>query len=458
MKVVPFYHLRLSVTDFRLLTAQLWGSVWGSSFSQLNYQPWICHRNLYQSWHVTGAPCASRKRDEQSATRHPFSFKIKSFLKIYEQRRALSSHLHEQRASKTNETPQSPRKELPSQEEHRRSHIAKGFSHLMDNMQSNIFIAGQRLNDLTGYSGIETLKKDIEDQGKPPPRPAQTTLTHRTLPEQLVQSTRSALQDAKNLYTAAISQRSASQREVNELLQRKHAWSAQDLERFTSLYRSDHTNEQTEATTRERVTVAERECEDATAKLGSSILARYHEEQIWSDKIRRMSTWGTWGLMGVNVLLFLVFQIGVEPWRRKRLVKGFEDKVMEALEREGAATNAATEVALAALQNSQAASHHRWSEELKSPAPTDIAGEIIPPEVYETLPFVSTTTPHNNPFTLQETVNDTLAIYANNIRNLFSDKVVTVRKVDLTIATIEGTMLGIALTSIVATLLRNLRS
>lgn len=47
-----------------------------------------------------------------------------------------------------------------------------------------------------------------------------------------------------------------------------------------------------------------------------------------------MSTWGTWGLMGVNVLLFLIFQIGVEPWRRKRLVKGFEEKVMEALEKE----------------------------------------------------------------------------------------------------------------------------
>jgi len=35
----------------------------------------------------------------------------------------------------------------------------------MDHLQSNIFIAGQRLNDLTGYSGIEALKKDIEEQG-----------------------------------------------------------------------------------------------------------------------------------------------------------------------------------------------------------------------------------------------------------------------------------------------------
>lgn len=53
-----------------------------------------------------------------------------------------------------------------------------------------------------------------------------------------------------------------------------------------------------------------------------------------------MSTWGTWGLMGVNVLLFLIFQILVEPWRRRRLVKGFEEKVKEAIETEAAANRA----------------------------------------------------------------------------------------------------------------------
>ena len=57
--------------------------------------------------------------------------------------------------------------ELPSHRESRRSHISKKFSHVMDNLQSNIFIAGQRLNDLTGYSGIEALKKEIEGQGRP---------------------------------------------------------------------------------------------------------------------------------------------------------------------------------------------------------------------------------------------------------------------------------------------------
>lgn len=61
------------------------------------------------------------------------------------------------------------------------------------------------------------------------------------------------------------------------------------------------------------------------------LINRYHEEQIWSDKIRRASTWGTFALMGINVMLFVVVQIGLEPWRRKRLVRGFEEKVKEAV-------------------------------------------------------------------------------------------------------------------------------
>jgi She9 / Mdm33 family len=35
--------------------------------------------------------------------------------------------------------------------------------------------------------------------------------------------------------------------------------------------------------------------------------------------------------MGVNVMLFVLVQVGLEPWRRKRLVRGFEEKVKEAV-------------------------------------------------------------------------------------------------------------------------------
>jgi sensitive to high expression protein 9 len=57
---------------------------------------------------------------------------------------------------------------LPSQLEQRRSEASKRFSKAMDDLQTAVFTAGQKLNVLTGYSDIESLKKNIEAQGIPP--------------------------------------------------------------------------------------------------------------------------------------------------------------------------------------------------------------------------------------------------------------------------------------------------
>ncbi|KAL2402598.1 Sensitive to high expression protein 9-like protein, mitochondrial [Exophiala dermatitidis] len=234
------------------------------------------------------------------------------------------------------------REKLPSDLSARYSHLRTRFTHFMDNFQTHIFTASRRLNDLTGYSGIEALKNEIERQ------------------EAVVQECRQAVKQAREKYTQAIATRSTTQREVNDLLHRKHTWSPTDLERFTSLYRSDHANEQAEAAAAKEVADAEARYEEASTRLARAILARYHEEQIWSDKIRQMSTWGTWGLMGLNVLLFVVFQIAIEPWRRKRLVKGFEEKVELALketidEINGGQVAQAVPLAAAAAQPTQAA-------------------------------------------------------------------------------------------------------
>ncbi|PQE28798.1 hypothetical protein CJF32_00003997 [Rutstroemia sp. NJR-2017a WRK4] len=208
--------------------------------------------------------------------------------------------------------------DLPSSYDSRRHEMTKRFSHLMDHLQGNIFLASQRINDLTGYSGIEALKDRISAL------------------ESRVAAAQEAVRSSRQQYKTTVADRASTQREVTTLLARKDTWTPSDLERFTMLYRMDHSNEQAVQEAAQRLAEAEREAEVAAGKLSSSILSRYHEEQIWSDKIRRMSTWGTWGLMGVNVLLFFVFQFGFEPWRRRRLVAGFEEKVKEALEKEKA--------------------------------------------------------------------------------------------------------------------------
>ncbi|KAF7626568.1 putative mitochondrion biogenesis protein [Aspergillus flavus] len=368
----------------------------------------------------------------------------------------VAEQVQQQEAKDDVKTQETESKGLPSYLENRRSQVSKQFTTMMDNLQSNIFVAGQRLNDLTGYSSIEALKKDIHTQ------------------EERLRAARLRVREAKDAYAAAINNRSTSQREVNELLQRKHAWSASDLERFTHLYRNDHTNEVAENEAQEALSAAERESEEAAAQLNKSILSRYHEEQVWSDKIRRMSTWGTWGLMGVNVLLFLIFQIAVEPWRRKRLVKGFEEKVIEAIEKEKAMhhveilapVNAAQEIPAAPSADSSAP----VVAAAPSPAAEETASNAISTEVLDVpdsaTPAPDTTTTPNS----QNSLNDLLESaklqlsrfppptsvesWRQYISDLFSDRNLVITQRDLSSLALQSAAAGAAIMGLVIALIR----
>lgn len=97
---------------------------------------------------------------------YPTTIRIGSWIQL-SVRYASSASTTSETSGAANDAKAGTKIELPSQEESRRSPVSRRFSHIMDNVQSNIFIAGQRLNDLTGYSGIEALKKEIEGLGKP---------------------------------------------------------------------------------------------------------------------------------------------------------------------------------------------------------------------------------------------------------------------------------------------------
>lgn len=199
----------------------------------------------------------------------------------------------------------------------------------------------------------------------------------------------------------------------------------------------------------------EKESEEAAAKLSATILARYHEEQIWSDKIRRMSTWGTWGLMGVNVLLFFVFQIGVEPWRRKRLVKGFEEKVAQALERGGTTQTIGKPKAEENVAEVTAAD----TVSVVEPATEETAAEAEQASVNDglsaSLDATILTEPDEVPqqsTTLER--GSTLESVRNKFHDMFSDRQIVLRRVDLTTATLEGAAAGVAFVGVLVLLLR----
>lgn len=335
--------------------------------------------------------------------------------------------------------------ELPSATELRRSHLSKRLTHLMDNLQGSLFLASQHINDLTGYTGIEALKRAITTQ------------------ESALSASQDEVRVSRQNYKQLVADRAASQREVTTLLARKDTWTPIDLERFTSLYRSDHGNEHAVQEAAQRLADAEREAEKAASRLNSSILARYHEEQIWSDKIRRMSTWGTWGLMGVNVLLFLVFQFGFEPWRRERLTRGFEDKVRKALEKEREmariedAKVVFDDVAVEGVV--QAAVHDIAPPPATEPTPEVVEAieEVTDEEVLEaekeaeseaeaeaeaeSTAFRPISARWDQPATWREGLVEPCV---ERVQDLFSERKIEVRKQDVTMAALEGLATGAA--------------
>ncbi|KAG5461668.1 MAG: Mdm33 family-domain-containing protein, partial [Olpidium bornovanus] len=90
------------------------------------------------------------------------------------------------------------------------------------------------------------------------------------------------------------------------------------------LYRREHGDEQSEKVAAEEHRAAEQAVERAREAYVEAIRERYHEEQSWSDRVRGAATYGTWALMGVNVLLFLLVQTVFEPRKRDKLVARFE--------------------------------------------------------------------------------------------------------------------------------------
>lgn len=169
--------------------------------------------------------------------------------------------------------------------------------------------------------------------------------------------TRDQVQVAKKRYELAIATRSSTQRSINELLQRKHLWTGEDVTQFTELYRLEHEHAKEEDHAKEHYHHKEKQMDREYMALARSIMERYHDEQLWSDKIRSVSTYGTWALMVLNLMLFVAVQTVFEPRKRKRLTDRFEellvDKVAEQEEKFGQVAQTMAETDQVLVQQQQ---------------------------------------------------------------------------------------------------------
>ncbi|KAI8891318.1 hypothetical protein K501DRAFT_235329 [Backusella circina FSU 941] len=196
------------------------------------------------------------------------------------------------------------------------SNKIKQLTHDVSDSKDAIRRAGRALNEITGYDQIDTVKQKVNNQAS------------------IFESTRDRVQKAKVEYENAIETRSSTQRGINELLQRKHMWTGEDVNKFTELYRLEHEHSQAEQIAKEVYQSSEKQMDREYMELARSIMERYHEEQLWSDKIRSVSTYGTWALMAVNLLLFVAVQTIFEPMKRKRLTNRFEELLISKVDEE----------------------------------------------------------------------------------------------------------------------------
>ncbi|KAI9363670.1 Mdm33 family-domain-containing protein [Pilaira anomala] len=174
--------------------------------------------------------------------------------------------------------------------------------------------ASKVLNELTGYDQIDNVKRKVNNQAH------------------LFESSRDEVQEAKRNYEQAIETRSNTQRGINELLQRKHLWTGDDVAQFTELYRLEHAHSQAEVKAKETYEACEKKMDREYMELARSMMERYHDEQLWSDKIRSVNTYGTWALMILNLAVFVLVQTVFEPRKRKRLTDRFEELLVSIVE------------------------------------------------------------------------------------------------------------------------------
>lgn len=210
--------------------------------------------------------------------------------------------------------------------------------------------------------------------------------------EKLVKTRRSAIDSAKQALDTALAHQATSQKEVVALLERKHSWSNGDLERYMALIRSEHINDQAVREAKDAVANAENALEDARAQLEKRERAQYHEEQIWSDTIRRNSTWVTFGLMGVNIFLLLLSLAILEPWRRRRMVREIKNTLEAqqkiAMETASASAAAVAPIAAPTTTNPELAAIEKEVDHVvgHSDAPAKVAASAVVEEVVEESP------------------------------------------------------------------------
>ncbi|KAK5126182.1 hypothetical protein LTR08_005009 [Meristemomyces frigidus] len=342
---------------------------------------------------------------------------------------------------------------LPSDAEKQRSQLSRETSRIVDRLLARASIAGQHINAYTGtdYSGIETLRTEILDQ------------------EREVKTRHTAVTTAQESHHGAYVKQASAQKEIVSLLERKSSWSPTDLERYMTLVRSEHLNDQAVQAAKDSLAAAERELEDSRALLERHERKQYHEEQIWSDTIRRNSTWVTFGLMGFNIILLLAQILFFEPYRRRKIVRevkvALDERTLgvpvgsvetlaagpvEAVEEAPPVAQVPAEAPLLSTEPLEAV----LSETEDAGVTPLAAGKVLPEEAAVVSEAAA---PVEHQVLLPpwpEVPAHSWEAYKATFHDLFSERLIQIKQVELTTVALQGAATGVAVMGLLFVLLR----
>ncbi|RSH83942.1 sensitivity to high expression protein she9 [Saitozyma podzolica] len=237
-----------------------------------------------------------------------------------------------------------------------RAQLAGHSRNLADNAAKQLTLLGLRINEVTGYREVEALKDLVAER------------------ESQLSKLRESARAAKVAYDEAVSHRATSQSSVNTLLERKHAWTDSDVSRFATLVRADHASNLAVTTSSAALSSAEAAADRAFSDLMQAILRRYHEEQVWSDKIRSVSTYANLVGLVVNLVVFLGAVVVVEPWKRRKVegeIAGLKEQIGMAL-----AGSASTKVTTTVSETAPEQIEHKITRDNAVQVPVDHTSPI----------------------------------------------------------------------------------
>jgi hypothetical protein len=151
--------------------------------------------------------------------------------------------------------------------------------------------------------------------------------------------------DARKAVDHALSAWEDSQIKHSQLMQIRDKWTpAQALEFAKLLEKEVQVRSNLEQAKKD---LAEKETHQSKLQIDymNNLRKRYHEEQIWTDRWRILSTYGTWGLIALNSVVFLISQY-LFRLREQQRMKDFETLLKETL-----SSNTSTLLAIREHQN-----------------------------------------------------------------------------------------------------------